>query len=328
LGGLAGGALWLPAPAAAGPGGKPLRGIFPIAQTPFTDAGDLDLDCLIAELRLIHRGGVHGFVWPQLASEWSVLSEAERLTAAEALASEARKLRPALVLGVQAPELDAALRYARQARRAGADAVISLPPAGPGDVRSLIAYYRAVAEAAELPVFVQAVGQMSVEAVAEIVRAVPGVRYVKDEAGQPLMRIARLREMTGGRVQVFSGAHGRTLMDEMERGFAGSMPAASFADLYAAAWDAWQAGKRREAMDTFSRAAMLIHAIGPYGLEALKYILCLRGVFRTWRTREAARGPARPGEDLAGLGARSRLDETAQRVLREMLEAAKPYLRA
>jgi len=45
------------------PGSKPLRGIFPVAQTPFTDSNKLDLDSLIEEVRFIDRGGVHGFVW-------------------------------------------------------------------------------------------------------------------------------------------------------------------------------------------------------------------------------------------------------------------------
>ena len=43
-------------------GAKLLRGIFPIAQTPFTAADKLDLDALARQLEFIDRGGVHGFV--------------------------------------------------------------------------------------------------------------------------------------------------------------------------------------------------------------------------------------------------------------------------
>ncbi len=106
------------------------------------------------------------------------------------------------------------------------------------------------------------------------------------------------------------------MIDEMMRGFSGTMPAASFADLYAAAWDLWQAGKRREAVDMFGRAAVLIQEINAYGMESMKYLLCLRGVFKTYRTRE------KPG------ASRAPLDDTAKRNLREMLELMKPYLRA
>src|SRR5450759_1803408 len=87
---------------------KPWRGIFPIAQTPFTDAGKLDLDVLAAEAGFVHRCGAHGFVWPQIASEYSALTESERLAGAEAILSAGRKLRPAIVIGVQAPDAQTA----------------------------------------------------------------------------------------------------------------------------------------------------------------------------------------------------------------------------
>ncbi len=94
------GAVFVPWTEGAEAGPKPLRGIFPIAQTPFTGSDKLDVEALVKQLRFIDRGGVHGFVWPQLASEWSSLTEAERLQGAEALLSAGRKLRPAIVIGV------------------------------------------------------------------------------------------------------------------------------------------------------------------------------------------------------------------------------------
>ncbi len=132
---------------------KPLRGIFPIAQTPFTDDNKLDLDCLVKELHFIDRGGVHGFVWPQLASEWQMLTESERLAGAEALASTGRKLMPAIVIGVQGPNIGAAVRYARHAEKADADAIISLPPSGETDPQAILEYYKVVGSATALPLF-------------------------------------------------------------------------------------------------------------------------------------------------------------------------------
>src|ERR1035438_10508077 len=65
--------------------GKPLRGLFPIGQTPCTPDNKLDLDCLAAEVRFCNRGGVHGFVWPQIASGWAGLTEQERMAGAETI---------------------------------------------------------------------------------------------------------------------------------------------------------------------------------------------------------------------------------------------------
>ena len=83
-------------------------------------------------------------------------------------------------------------------------------------------------------------------------------------------------------------------------------------------------------MDTFGKASMFINEIGAYGLESLKYILCLRGVFKTYRTREQPRNTTASASALAagGEAARSPLDEAGKQVLREMLDYVKPYLKA
>ncbi len=144
-------------------------------------------------------------------------------------------------------------------------------------------------------------------------RAIPTLRYVKDEAGQPLMRIAPLREGSNDQLKVFTGSHGKTLIDEMIRGTSGNMPASSFADIYAATWDLWHAGKKKEALDIYGNAAILINEISTYD-EGMKYILYLRGVFRTYHLRD--RVPTTP------------LDETGKQVFKELLDLMKPYLRA
>jgi 4-hydroxy-tetrahydrodipicolinate synthase len=298
-------------------GAKPLRGIFPIAHSPFTDADQLDIDALVRELHFADRAGVHGFVWPQLASEWSTLKPEERFSGAEAIAAAGKSLRPAIVIGVQAPDAAGAVRYAQHAHKIGADAIISLPPPGETNSQALLAYYKRVGQATPLPFFLQAVGDMSVDLIAEIHRAAPNIAYVKDEAGEPLFRIAELQRKSNGEIKVFTGSHGKTLIDEMRRGFSGSMPAMSFVDLYVTAWDAWHAGNQRQAMDAFSKAAMLITEVGPYGIEALKYILYLRGVFKTYQARSA------PGRKP-----RSGLDENGKQTIRAMLDYLKPYLRA
>src|SRR5947209_5049495 len=144
---------------------KALRGIFPIAQTPFTSSDKLDLESLAEQVRFIHRGRVHGFVWPQNASEWETLTESERLEGAEAIAATGTKLSPAIVIGVQAADVATAVRYAKHAQKVGADAIISLPPANQPDPAAILEYYRQVGGATDLPLFVQAVGNLSVDSI-------------------------------------------------------------------------------------------------------------------------------------------------------------------
>jgi len=310
---------------------KPLRGIFPIAQTPFTETGKLDVDDLRKQVEFLHRCGVHGIVWPQLASEWSTLTEGERMEGAEALVATGKKLRPAVVIGVQSPEPGGAAKYARHASRLGADALIALPPPNQSDPKVLLEYYREIGRSSDLPLFAQAVGNMSVDLLLEMSRAIPTLRYVKDEAGEPLMRMGPLREKSNGELKIFTGGHGKTLIDEMSRGSSGSMPAASFADLYASVWDLWQAGKRREAMELFGQTLLFVTEVQVYGIESLKYILYLRGVFKTYGVRRNPGPGGAPGPALlaaGGLESRARLDEAARNVLKEMVEFARPHFRA
>ena len=304
--------------------GRILRGIFPIAQTPFTKDNELDIDALVRQLQFIDRGGVQGFVWPQLASEWSTLTESERFQGAEAIVSAGKSLRPAIVIGVQGPTTAAAVRYARHASKVGADAVIALPPPGEQSQQAVIEYYKQIGRATELPLFVQAVGAMSVDLILQMWKAIPTLKFIKDEAGEPLMRVGPLRQGSGDEIKVFTGAHGRTLIDEMLRGTSGTMPAASFADIYAFVWNLWHAGKHKEAMDLFGKALLFITEVQVYGIESLKYILFLRGVFKTYTVRRTTGDPPA----ASGLQTRAQLDDEGKQVLEEILEYVRPYLRA
>ena len=76
------------------PGAKPLRGLFPIGQTPFTEDDKLDFDCLAAEVKFCNRASVPGFIWPQIASGWSTMSAKERFAGAETILAAGKAARP------------------------------------------------------------------------------------------------------------------------------------------------------------------------------------------------------------------------------------------
>lgn len=293
-------------------------GIFPIVATPYREDSAVDLDTLAEEVRFLDRAGVHGIVWPQLASEYALLRFEERIAGAEAIVSAARGLRPKVVIGVQASDTPTAVRYAEHAKSIRPDAIIALPPRKNGqnefDLDAVADYYRAVADAAGLPMFMQSIGNMSVEYVSRLVREIPNLRFVKDEAGHTLTRLTEFRNLPeDGRPVAFTGGHGKTLLEEMARGSSGTMPAASWVDLYVRVWDLWQAGNRQEARDMFAKTLLFIAKAQAHGLPALSYVLHLRGVFPNWRVRTPK---ARP------------LDEHAKEELRRTLAYVEPYLRA
>ena len=276
--------------------GKSLRGVFPIGQTPVTPSGKLDLECLQNEVRMCNRYRVHGFVWPQIASGWTTLSESERLEGAEAILAAGKGGGTSLVIGVQdkSGSVEQAAAYARHAAKHGADAIISLPPENAGG-QALLDYYKAVGKATDLPLIVQTHGDMSVDLVVGMFRQIPAMKCVKDEAGNPLDRITQIRERTEGKLAVFSGNGVRTMIDEMRLGFSGHCPTTVLSDFYADAYDLWHAGKEREAFDTFGRILACNSIRG-----AQSYLMVVRGVFKeTTTTRGSKAAPVSEDEKQA-----------------------------
>ena len=325
---LGGGALGL---AVAGrsysAGTKPMRGVFPIGQTPVTESDKLDLECLQNEVKFCNRYKVHGFAWPQIASGWTTLSEKERMDGAEAILAAGKGGKTALVIGVQDKEgnLDKTIAYAKHALKNGADAIISLPPEKADD-KAMIEYYKAIGGATELPLIVQTQGDMSVDLIVEMAKQIPTMKCVKDEAGNPLARVGQIRERTNDKLAVFSGNGVRTMIDEMRLGFSGHCPTTVLSDFYAAAFDLWHAGKRREAFDMFGRLQAFNTITGAQG-----YLMVVRGVFKeNTKTRGAGGGGGAAAGGGGGRGGRGAgaLAEAGKQAIRDAWDQfMKPHLR-
>jgi 4-hydroxy-tetrahydrodipicolinate synthase len=307
-----------PASAVAG-AGKPFNGLFPIASSPFTPEDKLDLDCLANEVRFCNRGGVPGIIWPQIASGWSTLTNDERYAGAEAMLAAGKGGKTAVVIGVQTKGNDvaASVAFAKHAAKNGADAICSLPPEG--DDAAILAYYKAIGAATDLPLVVQTQGDESVELVLDMFKAIPTVRVVKDEAGDPLQRVTELLAKTDGRLAVFAGKGVRLMMDEMRLGFTGFCPTVGMADLFQQAWELYEAGKPRESFDMFGR----IQAFSTIS-NADRYVMVARGIFK-----EDTRSRATPGMgDSAEKKPAPPLTEAEKKIVRDALNTyLKPYLR-
>jgi len=263
------------AAAATSGGRKSFNGLFPIASSPFTPDDKLDLECLANEVKFCSRGGVPGLIWPQIASGWSTLTTAERFAGAEAMIAAGKGGKTAVVIGVQTKgnDLAGAVAYAKHAAQHGADAICSLPPEG--DNAAIVAYYKAIGAATDLPLFVQTSGDESVDLVVQLFNEIPTVSVVKDEAGDPLQRVGEILAKTNGKLAVFAGKGVRQMMDEMRLGFTGFAPVVGLADVFQQAWELYKAGKIRESYDMFGR----IQAFSTI-VDADSYVMVARGIFK------------------------------------------------
>ena len=83
------------------------------------------------------------------------------------------------MLGVQGKDAATAVRYAKHAQKLGVDAIIALPPRK-GDQRefnltAIADYYFEVGRACELPLFIQAIGNVSVNFILDLMKKVPNL---------------------------------------------------------------------------------------------------------------------------------------------------------
>lgn len=317
-----------PLPAADKPGAKTMRGLFPIGASPFTEANELDLPVLAAQVKFLNRGGVHGVIWPQIASEWTTLSKKERLDGAEAMAAAGKGGKTAIIIGVQGPDLATVLEYARHAEKLGADGICSLPPANVTDDAALFDYYKQLGSATGLPLFVQSQPfPMSIDLIVRMHKEIPTFRQIKDEAGDTLARITEIRTRTDDGVKVFTGNGVRNMINELMLGAQGYCPTTDLADIYAQAFDLWYAGKRTAAFDMFGRVLCFNTIVQTSGAPQ-KYVLVARGIFKNTRRRGGSGGGGEAAAGRGGRGAVRPFTAESEKLVKDALDLLKPYLKA
>lgn len=272
------------------------RGVFTIPCTPFTETGALDLDSLRSEVDFCVDAGAHGIVAPVNASEAWTLTDDERRTVAETIVESVGGRIP-VVVGVSAGSAIAAVAFARHAAEIGADAVIALPPTGPtASLSAIYDFYRLLSEAIAIPIFIQNHDapygtRLSAEFVAQLVRDLPYVDWVKEETLPSGHAISTEIDLAGPKLKgIMGGIAGRYLMDEYRRGACGTMPACEATDIHVQVWNALDSGKERLARDLFNRLLPLLNfearMPGVY-----KAVLKRRGVITTDYMRQFAGNP-------------------------------------
>jgi dihydrodipicolinate synthase/N-acetylneuraminate lyase len=245
------------------------------------------------------------------------MSASERFAGAEAILAAGKGGRTALVIGAQTQnnDLPGAIAFAQHAAKNGADAICSLPPKG--DDATMLSYYKAIGSATDLPLFVQTIGDMSVDLIVEMFRSIPTMRVVKDEAGDPLARVTEIRQRTGDKIGVFAGKGVRLMIEEMQLGFAGYCPVVALADVYQQAFELYQAGKPREAFDMFGRI-LAFDSIS----HADQYLMVARGIFK-----ENTKSRPMPGMGDPNKKPEPMTESDKKAVLKALDTYLKPYLR-
>jgi len=273
-----------------------LRGCIPILITPFADDGSLDLQSLEREIDWVLSEGASGVACVAIASEGYKLTETERDAVITTTVRRVDGCAP-VVASADGPGEEPAIDRARRAAALGADALMVLPSyfVKPGP-DALVSYYASIAEASGVPIMLQDAPQltgvsMSPALWARMAEATPGLRYVKAEGTPQGPTISETLRLCGGRIGVFCGWGGLSLLDALERGAVGNMPAPNFTRFFADVQRLWEAGDRDRAEELFDRGVPFVmwtmQSID-HSVTAAKIELHRRGVIASARVRQPA----------------------------------------
>jgi dihydrodipicolinate synthase/N-acetylneuraminate lyase len=134
--------------------GNRLRGIIVALYTPTNVQGGIDIPGLRRLVRYMIDGGIHGIFTMGSMGGCVFYHREEKLMALEAVLEEAKGQRPVL-FGIVENGTKEAMRYAREAEKLGADALVFTPPGYFGySERHVVSYFRDLAQATSLPVYI------------------------------------------------------------------------------------------------------------------------------------------------------------------------------
>jgi 4-hydroxy-2-oxoglutarate aldolase len=289
-----------------------LAGIYPPIPTPFNPDESIAFDCLESNLEKWLAQPLDGVVMPGSNSEAAHLSEDERVTIWQTCAQSLRGSSKRLIAGTGAESTAATIRMTVKAAELGAQAALVLPPYfyKPSlTPEVLIAHYRAVADAAPIPLLVYNVpaftgidfAPTTLLALAEH----PRIVGIKDSSAS----VVKITSLLANRpdFQVFAGT-GSALLPFLCLGAVGGIMAlANFAAApLRQVWDAFHQGRLEEARQVQLALADINSAVtARFGVPGLKYAMDRCGYY--------GGPPRRPLLPLAA-AARNEVDRLLDRV--------------
>ncbi len=276
-----------------------LTGVVPIAPTPFTANGDLDLDGMRRVLDCMIDQGVDGICILANYSEQFLLTDDERDVLLKLSLGHVAG-RVAVVVTCSHYSTRIAVARAKAAADAGAAMLMLMPPYHGASLRAdekgMLEHFQRIAEAAGLPIMVQDAPlsgvALSVAFLTRLAREVPLVSYFKIEVAGTAAKLRALIAAGGVAIEgPFDGEESITLMADLDAGATGTMPSALIPDMIKPVVTHHGAGRRAEAAAAYARILPLINFENRQcGLRATKTVMMEGGVIRS----DAVRHPLEP----------------------------------
>jgi 4-hydroxy-tetrahydrodipicolinate synthase len=275
-------------------------GVYIIAVTPFTDAGEIDFASTDSMVEFYLERGATGLTILGMMGEAPKLSVAESVRFARHVVHRVAGRVP-VVVGVSSPGFAAMRELAQAVMDDGAAGVMVAPAGGLKTDDAVFNYFSQAAETLGgipwvLQDFPQSTGvHIAASVIRRVVDADPSCVMLKHEDWPGLAKLSAVRAMAGmRRISILVGNGGLFLPEELRRGADGAMTGFAFPEMMADVYAAHKAGNEVRASDLFDAYLPLARyelQPGP-GLAVRKYVLHKRGAI-------ASAAQRRPGSSLS-----------------------------
>lgn len=262
-----------------------LHGVFPVLPTIFDDDGQLDVSAQKRVVQFALAAHADGVVFPGVASEYNYLTTEERSNLLRVVVDEVDGRIP-IVGGASSTSSAESTALGMAAGSLDIRHLMIMAPAGLGDdVEAHKQFFLDIAEnLPDVEIVLQnapsPIGAgLSPKSILEIANAVRSVMYIKEETLPSGPRITELTEAKPASVAgVFGGGGARYIVDELNRGAVGAMPAVEITDLHAALFRAHQGGDKTVARRLYGLSLPMLVSQAIYRMRLTKYVLARRGV--------------------------------------------------
>lgn len=287
---------------------EPLRGVYTIALTPFTENGEIDEAGIRSLTEFYIESGVNGITILGIMGEVSRLSEDERYRVMKAYIDSTQGKIPVIV-GCSAHGTDVSIQLAQKAEAYGAAGIMVAPPNQVKSLELVFGHFRRVAEAVSIPVVVQDEPvntgvNMPAPFISRIINEIPNCRYIKLEEAPTTIKITDLLKGITADVDIFGGLFGMYFYEELDRGASGIMTGFAYPEILVETYRRFQISKP-DARHYFYKYLPLIRfeaQLGVGGVGIRKEIFKLRGLISSSHVRFPApkidRQTVREIEDL------------------------------
>ncbi len=263
------------------------RGVFPVAPTPFTESGALDLASQKRCIDFMIDAGSQGICILANFSEQFVLADDERELLARTIIEHVAGRVPVIVTTTHFSS-QITIERSRRAQALGAAMVMVMPPYHGATIRvpegAIVEFFQRLSDAISIPIMIQDAPVsgtvLSAALLARMAREIEQVSYFKIETAGAASKLRELIRLGGDAIEgPWDGEEGITLLPDLEAGATGAMTGAGYPDGMRRIVDAFAGGRHEEAFDHYQRWLPLINVENRQcGLLAAKALMKEGGV--------------------------------------------------